>query len=467
MNTKESQAELFFHEGVRWMAAGQSERAEQAFAQALKQHPDFPEALANLGWLKAQRGEIEPAKLSYRRALALAPDTVQISLNLGTLLLHERHFAEAENVYLQALQQVPDAPALWSNYGVLLACLKRDDEAKNCYYTALGLDKNYTKARFNLAYVLLRQGRFDEGWQCLEAREGYGHLNQFFSCPRWRGESLAGKSMIIGFESGHGDMIQFCRYAAVLKALGATRLAFVCHPGLKRLFTRMTALDEVFSVDDEIPASAWDFWSPPLTLPFYCQTRLETIPAAIPYLAVDPKLQEKWLAWLPTSGLRVGLAWKGNPNFENDRHRSLPSLSTLFPLGVVEGVRFICLQLGEEEIHPSPEGFSMQILHEKFDDFADTAAVISGLDLVISVDTAVAHLAGALGKPCWLLLSDYCTDWRWLTERSDSPWYPEKMRLFRQSPDAGWEPVIASVAKALALFKNERDGGRSSLEKTD
>ena len=446
-----SPAETLFFEGNQRRQAGDPEGAETCFRLALALKPDFAEALANLGLLREQAGAIAEAEFCYRQAMLFNPECVQNQLNLGVLLMNGKRFAEAEQVYLQALKLAPDSAVAWSNFGVLLACLKREDEAEQCYRTAMAVDGSYARARFNLSYVLLRQGRFEEGWQCLESRQWYGLLCGYFSCQRWRGEPLSGKSLVIGFESGHGDMIQFCRYAAVLKAMGATRIAVVCHPGLKTLFATLSGVDEVFSLHETVPASGWDFWTPPLSLPYLCQTVLDSVPAPIPYLAAEPARVDKWRGSLPVAGFRVGLVWKGNPRFENDADRSLPSLDLLAPLGAVPGVSFVSLQKGpgEDEAKCPPAGLSLLALGGDIEDFADTAAIISCLDLVISVDTAVAHLAGALGKTCWILLPDFRTDWRWLTGRSDSPWYPKHVRLFRQPPGGGWAPVVSAVRDAL------------------
>lgn len=450
------QAEALFFEGNQHMAAGGADSAEECFRRALSLDPNFGEALANLGWLREQAGAISESETCYRKAIACSPENIQVHLNLGVLLMKAKRFSEAEAVNLRALQLAPNSPAAWSNLGVLLACLKKEDEAERCYRTAIGLDCHYAKARFNLSYILLRQGRMEEGWRCMEARQWYAALDTHFACPRWRGEALVGKSMVIGFEAGHGDMIQFCRYASVLKSMGAARIAVVCHPGLKVLFGTLSDVDQVLSFNDDVPSTGWDYWTPPMSLPHFCLTRLDSIPASIPYLAADPAKAAKWSALLSASAMRVGLAWKGNPLFENDADRSLPSLATLAPLGAVSGVQFVSLQKGpgEEEVRQQ-SWCSMLALGGDLQDFSDTAAVIANLDLVISVDTAVAHLAGALGKPCWVLLPDYRTDWRWLTERADSPWYPQHMRLFRQPSGCGWPQVVAAVVEAIESWKNE------------
>ena len=266
-NPSRSDAESLFFEGNRLMLAGEAEAAEACYRQALSLLPDFSEVLSNLALLRERAGAFEEAEAGFRRAIATNPACVQNYLNLGVMLANGKRFAEAEAIYHQALSRAPASAPAWSNLGVLLASLKREDEAENCYYTALALDADYAKARFNLAYVLLRQARFAEGWECLESRDWYQVLARYFSCPRWQGEALAGKSLVIGFEAGHGDMIQFCRYAALLKQKGAARIAVVCHPALKTLFASLSGVDEVFSLHDEVPKSAWDFWSPPLSLP--------------------------------------------------------------------------------------------------------------------------------------------------------------------------------------------------------
>ncbi|MDN0084852.1 tetratricopeptide repeat-containing glycosyltransferase family protein [Crenobacter sp. SG2305] len=454
MSADFAQAEAAFHEGNQRMEAGDAEGAAASFRRALAFAPGFAEALANLGYLHELAGAIAEAEECYRQAIAGSPDCIQVYLNLGVLLMNGKRFADAEAVYRQALAVAPDSSPVWSSLGVLLACAKREDEAERCYRTALELDGTDEKVRFNLGYVLLRQGRFEEGWRCLEARTNPALIRQqaFFACPRWQGEPLAGKSIVVGFEAGHGDMIQFCRYTAVLKRMGATRVTVVCHPGLKTLFASLPGADEVLSFQDAVPSSGWDFWTLPMSLPHHCRTHLlDDIPAAIPYLAAEPERVAHWSHLLPEGQPRVGLVWKGNAHFENDAERSLPCLGALAPLAAVAGVQYVSLQKGpgEQEADHPPAGLSLLPLGAALQDFADTAALVANLDLVISVDTAVAHLAGALGKPCWVLLPDYRTDWRWLTDRSDTPWYPERMRLFRQPPGGDWDAVVADVVRAL------------------
>ncbi|MCX7220122.1 MAG: tetratricopeptide repeat protein, partial [Burkholderiales bacterium] len=205
--------EILFDDANRCLDQGDLVAAEKAYLAALAVAPEMPEALANLAWLAEHAGQLDVAQTYYQQALVLDPDSLQVQLNLGVLLTKRKCFGEAELVYLQALALAPESAAAWSNYGMLLACMQREREAEDCYRSALEIDENYNKARFNLAYILLRQGRFEEGWLCLEARDWYAVWAKNFNFPRWQGQALDGKSVLIGFEAGHGDMIHFCRYA--------------------------------------------------------------------------------------------------------------------------------------------------------------------------------------------------------------------------------------------------------------
>lgn len=445
--------ETLFLQANRLLADGELSAAEALLQDILQADPACAEGHANLALLHDRRGRAALAEAAYRHALELSPDLFQARLNLGLLLADQRRYGEAERCYLDVLAARPQWPEAWSLLGVLHATCKREAEAENCYRTALTLDPAHAAARFNLAYVLLRQGRYAEGWSCFEARDWYAPLARELKFPRWQGESLAGKSILIGLEAGHGDMIQFCRYAALLKAAGAVRVSVLCHPPLARLFRTLPGVDESIPLGGSSAAPAWDFWTPPLSLPKHFSTRLETIPATLPYVHAEPAAAADWAQRLGDApGLRVGLVWKGNPRFQNDRVRSLPSLQTLQPFGERPGIRWFSLQkgAGEDEVSDSP--FPLVDLAPAIHDFADSAAIIVNLDLVIAVDTAVAHLAAALGKPCWILLPDHQTDWRWLDGRDDSPWYPGVVRLFRQAPGENWPPVVARVAEALAEF---------------
>lgn len=441
--------EALFVEGNRLLGVGDARGAQNCFEAALQLAPDLAELHANRGLALERQGANVAAELAYRHALRLDPELTQIHLNLGVLLAGLKRFTEAESAYLAARDLDPERPDVWSNLGVLYASMQQEAQAETCYRQALALDPEYANARLNLSYILLRQGRFPEGWACLDASNAYARFASRMTEPRWHGETLDGAHILLVGEAGQGDIIQFCRYAAEIKKLGARRITLLCHPGLKKLFGSLAAVDTIVGFDEELPPEHRDFWAPLLSVPCYCQTELNSIPATLPYLHPDPQSVQQWAKSLPRKGLQVGLVWKGNPRYENDADRSLPSIATLAPLAEIAGIRFISLQKGQGEDDIPPDGFPVLKLGAQLHDFADTAAVLMNLDLVISVDTAVAHLAGALGKPCWVLLPYYKTDWRWLTARNDSPWYPEVMRLFRQPAMGDWASVIRSVKLAL------------------
>ena len=455
-------AEALFSKGSQLLERNDLPGAEACFREASQISPELAEAQVNLGVTLERRGALPEAEACYARALWLLPGCLQAYLNLGALLVNQKRLGEAGKVYHAAIELFPASAALWSNLGVLQACLKDEEEAERSCRRALALDATYAKARFNLSYLLLRQGRLEEGWQALEARAWNLDLSARIPAPRWQGESLVGKALLIGCEGGYGDMIQFGRYASVLKGTGAARIGIVCHLPLKKLFTTLAGVDLVVALGETVPGPDWDFWILPQSIPRHCGTGLDSIPAPIPYLRIPGEELLTWRARLPSERALVGLAWQGNPRFENDRDRSLAGLHLLAPLAAVEGVRFISLQKTAEAL-PPPAGIDLVDPSPWIGDFADTAALVSSLDLVISVDTAAAHLAGALGIPCWVLLPHYKTDWRWFKEREDSPWYPGSMRLFRQPDTEDWAPVIAAVAAALRQFVSEPRSAQSVL----
>jgi Tfp pilus assembly protein PilF len=443
-------AEAHFFEGARLMAEGEAARAEACFIEAIRLVPDFAEAHANRGLLLEQAGQLDEAESAYRLAIVFGPRLSEPRLNLGVLLLGQKRFDEAETAFRHALSLKASADG-WSNLGMLYACMHREPQAESCYQSALALDPAHRSAHFNLAYLLLRQGRFAEGWPHFEARDWYAALAARLPCPRWEGEALDGRSILVTYEAGHGDMIQFCRYVPLLKGAGAGRVTLICHPALKQFFQTLEGVDELLAYTEVNSTEGWDCWTPLMSLPHRFGTTVDAIPAPIPYLAVEADKRAFWAQELAGEGLRVGLVWRGNPRFENDAERSLASLDLLAPLAGIAGVRYFSLQkgFGEDEALTPPAGMTLRPLGEQITDFADLAAVVANLDLVISVDSAPAHLAGALGVPCWVLLPDYKTDWRWFKDREDSPWYPGAMRLFRQPEGGGWQPVIAVLAKAL------------------
>lgn len=444
-----SRAQAAFDEGVRCQDAGQWAAAEAAFEQALRHQPDLAAAWNNLGLLAEARGDAAAACAAYEQALALDASLYAAWLNLATLLSTQMRFEEAEQAFRRAVQLEPEAPAAWSNLGAMLTCMRRDDDALACLQHALSIDPAHAKARFNLGYLWLRQGRLREGWLCNECREGPARIQAALGLPRWMGEPLDGRALLIVTDAAHGDLIQMVRYLGALKAGGAGRLGVIGPPALATLMRRLPELDLFVPMGESLDASAWDAWAPLMSLPYLCATTLETIPASLPYLWPDP-VRVAARAW-PAPALRVGLVWRGNPLHENDGQRSLPGLHSLAPLWRVPGVAFVSLQsgAGSEEALSPPAGQPLLPLSEPLGDFAETAAVVANLDLVIGVDTSLVHLAGALAKPVWVLLCDHKTDWRWMDVRTDSPWYPGVMRLFRQDASRSWAPVIERVAQAL------------------
>ena len=441
-------AQRLYAEAARHLQAGDYARAEEGLRLALADDPGYAPAHGNLGYLLARRGQLEQAEAAYRRCLDLDPHLAEIELNRGAVLARMKRLQQAEAAYRRAIALRPALPSAWSNLGACYAGMQREGEAEQCCRQALALDPGHAPARFNLSYVLLRQGRFEEGWAAFEARNWYAALAAQLPCPRWHGEDLQGKRVLVAYEPGQGDMIFFARYAQVLKRRGAAYTTLICHPALQTLFAGLEGIDRVIPINASFDAGQFDCWTALASLPYHELTRVDSIPARLPYLRVDPARVRAWAGQLP-AGPRVGLVWQGNPLFENDADRSLAALQTLAPVLAVPGINFISLQKGAGE---NEAGAPVLNLGPQLTDFADTAALIMNLDLVISVDTAVAHLAGALGKPCWLLLPDYQADWRWFAGRQDSPWYPGVMRLFRQARGGGWEGVIDEVAAALAQW---------------
>lgn len=443
--------------GILFARTERVEEAERSYRQAIALNPASAEAYANLGLLLESCNRIDHAEQCQRKALSLNPSSAEIHSNLANLLCLLERTEEAEQAYRQAITLKPHSAAAYSNLGVLEANAYRDAEAEQNFRRAIALEPRYQLARLNLAMLLLAQGRLREGWGYNEARFHPDLPEPDAPMPalpfsQWQGESLAGKSLLVCPEQGFGDMIQFCRYLPLLKERGAAHITLVCRKALVSLMSTLEGVDAVFAIADAV-AAAHDFWTLPMSLPLHCNTDLSSIPACIPYLHVPVERRAAWSPRLPQANdkFRVGLVWKGNPMHANDSKRSLPGLSALAPLWAVSGVQFVSLQVGggAAEARNRPAAQDLMDLGSEIGDFADTAAILERLDLLITVDTAAAHLAGALGKRCWVLLPAYRTDWRWMRARSDSPWYPGGMRLFRQASGQNWDATIEDVAQAL------------------
>ncbi len=436
------------------LAQGQVEKSITLFNKALALNPELAEAHGNLGVAFRKLGRSGDAEAHLRRALQLKPQYAEALNNLGAILLDERQLAEAESCLRSALEARPDYASAYNNLGNVLMARRCVAEAETAYARALEISPEYAEAHWNVALAHLLQGDFRNGWREYEwrlKRLDTRHLYPGFSQPSWKGEDLEGKHILLYAEQGMGDTLQFVRFAPMVAARGG-RVLVRCQPPLQRLLRSMPGVEAVFAEGDPLPH--FDVQCPLLSLPYlFGVDAAEKIPADVPYLGVEPALLEVWSNKLAAGHhLKVGLVWAGAPRKDDpdacliDLRRSM-SLSLLKPLLEVQGVDFYSLQKGEAGLEATGCQGKLLDLMGEVKDFSDTAALISHLDVVISVDTAVAHLAGALAKPVWLL-SRFDGCWRWMQERDDSPWYPT-LRLFRQPQPVNWEPVVERVVEAL------------------
>ena len=450
-------AEAHLNLGAVLLDLDRMTQAEAAYREAIAYRPDYAEAHYNLGVLLFKLKRLAEAESAYREALRRRPGLVQALNNLGCVLRQLERFPEAVETFRQVIEVCPDLAEAHANLGNALAQLRRMPEAESAYRRALALRADYSEARFGLAVLLLGMGQFEEGWPLYESRYQqpsfiHGTTRAMLSCPQWTGGSLAGKSLLVWQEDGLGDMLQFSRYLALLKTQGAAHITLACMPALHRLMSGIEGVDTVLDHASALPRVAgYDYWTSLLSAPLYLGTTLDTIPRAVPLVA-EPSLVRQWrevLDVLPPSR-KIGLVWKGNAKHHNDAHRSMPSLATLAPLWTVPGLNFVSLQKGqgEEEAQHPPVDQPLLELGTKVNDLADSAAIIEQLDLVICVDTSIAHLAASLGKACWVMLPERDVDWRWMHEREDSPWYPHTVRLFRRAPGEDWSASVERVRQA-------------------
>ncbi len=439
-----------FHANLGEMCrlAGRTEEAVREGHRAVELRPDYPEALSNLGAALYERKDYEEAARRHRRAIDCNPKFALAHSNLGNALSALQRFDEAIACYRAALALNRGFADCWSNLGLTFALLGRHDEALDAYRTAVAADPLHAKGHVGVALQTLLRGNFAEGWFEYQWRWRSGELSPpRIAAPAWQGDPLAGRHILLVAEQGLGDTIQFCRYAAVLGAAGA-RVSLMVQRPLVRLLAANLPWAAIVEEHPQHPAC--DVYCPLLTVPLLLGTTAQTIPATIPYLRAPAELAAAWQGELgDRTRLRVGLAWAGNPTHVNDRNRSLP-LATLAPLFAIDGIAWVSLQIGPGAAVAAAAPVRLIDPSARLGDFLDTAALVSQLDLVISVDTAVAHLAGAMGVPVWLLLP-VGTDWRWQLNRDDSQWYPT-MRLFRQQAYGAWQPVVARVGEALAAL---------------
>jgi len=436
--------------GNALLALGRPEAAERCHLQAIALDPDLEEAHLNLGNALRDQRAFDTALVSYRKAAALKPDRAETHDKLGAVLLLLGQ-PEAALAHLQtAVRLRPDFAEAHSNLAVAHARLQQPQNAVAACRAAIRLRPDYAEAHNNLAMALLSSGDMAAGWPEYEWRwqvEPGLAARQDFRQPQWMGEPGEGRSIFIHHEQGFGDTIQFCRYAPLVRARGL-RVAIGAPLPLVRLLRGLDGVDTLVAPGDALPP--FELHCPMLGLPRALGTTVETVPAAIPYLHAEAAQAAAWrarLAHLDGAGPRIGLAWAGFRHHGDlpfmaavDRQRSLAP-AQLAPLLTIPGLQFFSLQKTGAK---ASADFPLTDVMDEMRDFADTAALVANLDLVISVDTAVAHLAGALGRPVWLLdRFGHC--WRWLTGRRDSPWYPT-MRIYRQPRPGDWDAVLADVA---------------------
>lgn len=468
------------------MRLGQFAAAQTSYEAAARLRPEHAETHNNLAVALAEQGRFEDAIAAYGRALEARADYAEAHYNLGNALFALRRHADAAERYQRAVALRPDWPEASSNLGMALAALGRTDAAIAAYDRALALRPDYPEALNGLALVRQSRGEFEAAARlfdrALALRPGFpqAHANRAqlrlqhgdftrgwpeyewrwklpgvalprVYVPRWDGTPLAGRTILLRNEQGLGDTIQFVRYAPVLAAQGA-RVIVECQSVLAPLVRSCPGIHMVVARGTALPAA--DVQAPLLSLPGMLGATDRNVPAAVPYLFADPALAERWREEIgPPKGLRIGIAWQGNPVFPQDCHRRIP-LGAFAPLARIPGVRLIGLQrgFGREQLADAPtHGMEVVDLGGRLEaaggGFVETAAAILRLDLVVTVDSAVAHLAGALGVPVWVALT-VSPDFRWLLEREDTPWYPT-MRLFRQRRLDDWNEVFERIAAAV------------------
>lgn len=446
-------ADAHFGLGLVMEGSGHPKEAAVSYFRALQIDPNNAEYYNNLGKILLEQNDIAAARTALSQAVRLKPDYARAWMNLGNAHLAEMDLDQALAATRRGLEIAPDDAKIRTNLATLLLQSGQAEQAIAEYRRVLGQDPDNAEARFSLPYALLAAGRYQEGWAAHEDRlhPGVDPRHRIalpgLPYPLWQGEPLAGKRILLVGEQGYGDQIQFARYARQLAEQGASVDCMV-EPPLVPLLAGQAGVNRAFS---EAPGESYDYWSPLLSVPHRLGERWTF--RAEPYLTAEPARTEQWrqrLAGTQGKGMRIGLIWAGRPTNANDRYRSM-ALAEFAPLlNAFEGVTWINLQMGEAAEQARQPGFAERLppLADSIRDFADTAAILAQLDLVISVDTATAHLAGAMGLPVWTMLH-YTADWRWQSPDGTTEWYPNT-RLFRQRRLGDWQEVVAEVGRALA-----------------
>ncbi|HMA52181.1 MAG TPA: tetratricopeptide repeat-containing glycosyltransferase family protein, partial [Magnetospirillaceae bacterium] len=473
-----SHANTHYNKGCALQDLHRFADAVEAYREAIAITPDFAEAHANLGNVLNELGRFAEAVDALDAALDRRADLPEAHFNRGLALQKLLRHDEALAAYDEVLRRDPGYAEAHGNRAVALAELRRLEEALEAFDTTLGLVPGNAAALSDRGNVLKDLGRYEDALasyleaQRLQPDLAAAHYNEAFprlllgelgpglrkyewrwrgGCkelgergfdrPQWQGGEVAGKTVLVHAEQGFGDSIQFCRYVPMLAARGA-RVVLQAPQALLRLLSGLEGVSALIAEDQDPPE--FDFHCPLMSLAAAFGTELDSVPAAIPYLRAEPALERSWRDRLADgTAPKIGLVWAGSPLHPNDVNRSMP-FSDLAPLNSVGGVRFYSLQGGQRQADLPG---SWRDLAPDLGDFTETAAALSQLDLLITVDTASAHLAGALGRPTWVLLP-FVPDWRWMIGRSDSPWY-SSLRLFRQSKRGDWAGVMTQIVEAL------------------
>lgn len=448
MHDPEKQAQQLFAEGAELLRTGNAAAALIRFQTVLSLYPSNPVLRLHAGAALHDLGRYEEAIANYRQAISLAPDMGEAHNNLGNSLLALGRFSDAVSSFSQAAAILPNSPVPLTARATALQSLGQVTESERDCRQALALAPDFASAHWNLSLNLLLRGRYKEGWAEYEWRwrkPDFTSPCRHTDAPLWNGSPLAGRTILLHAEQGFGDAIQFVRYAPLVAARGGD-VILECHPQLVTLFRGVKGVRMALPFGSPLPP--FDCQAPLLSLPRIFGTTLQSIPACSPYLSAEDAYRRKWRALIPLhqARLKIGLAWAGKKFPDPLRSCRLDELASL---AEIHNISLYSLQMGEgsEQAGSPPPGMSLTDLAGYIDDFADTAALIEQMDLVVSIDTAVAHLAGALGKPVFLMLP-FAPDWRWLLERNDSPWYPNT-RIFRQKSPGNWRDAVRSICNAI------------------
>ena len=446
LSLKPDSAELHCHLARALYQGGALQPAAELYRRALVLDPKKHEIYNDLGLVLTDLGNFAAALEVFRRSLINNPRSAKTIASLGRLFECKGDLISAAEAYRDAIKLEPRLPGAYVDLGFVLYGLRELAEAADCFARLHALEPDSAEATVNLGLIHLLQGDLAVGWPEYESRwkVGVGDERKLLQ-RRWKGEPLGGERILLYAEQGLGDTMQFVRYVPLVAERGG-EVVLEVQPALHGLLAGTDGASRVIRRGETLPEFTWQ--CPLMSLPLALGTKLETIPAGVPYIVADAVRVDTWRERLQKNTRRVGLAWAGNPGHPRDRLRSIP-LEQLVPLLNVAGTTFYSLQFGSgsEQMKQLRPGGQLVDLGDELQDFANVAAIVANLDLVISIDSAVAHLAGALGTPVWILLNKGC-DWRWFLEREDSPWYPTA-RLFRQSNPGGWQEVVKRIEHEL------------------